>query len=116
MSATNNLTSLGLYIAYSAAMRLASTPTPEQFGWTQAKELGEALQHALTLNPETITPKDMQRLLKVAASGFFFLYLMSSYMHGSTNKRLLLSEMRGIQTQLTLLNQRIQELSPPGKK
>jgi hypothetical protein len=107
MSATNNLTSLGLYIAYSAAMRLSSSSTDE-LGLPQVKELVKAIQHALV---GSLTQEEGKRLLKAASSLFFFLYLMSAYTHGSKTKQALSNDLQTIKLQITQLNQKLQDLS-----
>jgi hypothetical protein len=108
MSATNNPTSLGLYIAYSAAMRMAT----DEFAWPNLHSLGTALKRVLS--GERTSPEDRQRLLKAASSTFFFLYLVSAYEHGAKNKRLLADEMRDIKAQIAALNAKL--LDPGAKK
>lgn len=114
MSATNNLASLGLYIAYSAAMRMSS----DDLAWPNLKSLGKALNNALSAHP--LDAEDSKRLLKAASSAFFFLYLVSAYHHGAKNKRLLAEEMQDIKNQIAALNAKIVSQTPssssPAKK
>ena len=98
MSATNSLTSLGLYIAYSTAMRLSNN----DLSLSQVKQLGDTIRRAVTLN--SLTSEDRSRLLKAAASAFFFLYLLSSYEQSAKNKRMIAEEMKIIKQHVELLN------------
>ena len=102
MSATNNPTSLGLYIAYSAAMHLSSSSDTDPL--PKLRDLKDTLTRTLHGKP---TAQDRKWLLKAASSAFFFLYLMSAYEHGAKNKRLLADEMRDIKAQIAAINAKL---------
>jgi len=106
LSATNNLTTLGLYVAYSAATRLSSSPT-EELGLPKMKDLGETIQHALR---GSITQVEGKRLLKAASSLFFLLYLISAYANGKKSKHALAADLQAIKLQITELNKKLQEM------